>query len=161
MPLNPALLQTRLTRAYSRPPRKLVDVVSKLADAYEEYAAQAVVGPPAPTVAPVFTGAEKARFKAVLQAYFTTPRLGTPRRAAQAWSDAVAAFWLGTPSTVLFPGSIALAYIPAPLTSCLVPVFSVLHFSPLSAGSSQSPCLDVATRTVAVTFPGPVVGTLI
>lgn len=157
MPLIPAELQASFLRLYQKPPRKLRQVMQKLTEAYRDYASKGTAG----GIFPVFTGLEVNAMKGVLTATFKAPHVGNPATAAAAWDQAVLSFWLANPPGSLFPTALLVAYVPGPLTTSLTSVFSNIGNTAISAAASHSAAMDVATRTVLVTLPGPVVVPLV
>lgn len=148
MALLLSTLKDGIKRVLDRKPRTTAQAASGFADAYNTYAQVAMAGAAIPT----FTGLEKAAFQSTLLAGINS-NTGNPALIAQAWADAVNAFWLlppvpftdgvnaGVPTA--FPGL-------AILGPCLIGIFSNVNNTEETAAAGMASCLDTATRTITV-----------
>ena len=124
-------------------------VGSLLGSVYGIYAQGAQAG----VALPVLTGTEAARFGQVLSAALNL--MASPPTVAQAFADALQAFWLTPP--VIFTDGINAGPVPAilgipALISALTSTFAALTNTEAIAAQQIASALDAATRSIIVTL---------
>lgn len=153
MALVQAALAGRLTGIFSQPGDNAAAKAAEWASAYQSYALPAMAG----VLLPTFLGVEQAAFLGNISPVFNNPN-GTVAQFANALASAVEAFWLLPP--VLFAGpAVAGAVTAFPGKAALIAqLIGILNNQYQDAGTPAqqiATALDVATRTVIVTFAPP------
>lgn len=153
MALVQAALAGRLIGIFSQPGDNAAAKAAEWASAYNSYALPAMAG----VLLPTFLGIEQAAFLANILPVFNNPN-STSAQFANALASAVEAFWLLPP--VLFAGPAvagAVTSFPgkAPLVAQLIGILSNQYQQAAQPAQQIASALDVATRTVIVTFAPP------
>lgn len=152
-----ALVQTalagRLTGIFSQPGDNAAAKAAEWASAYNSYALPAMAG----VLLPTFLGIEQAAFLSSILPAFNNQN-GTPAQFANALASAVEAFWLLPP--VLFAGPLVAGVVTGfpgkpILIAQLIGVFSTQYQDAASPAQQIATALDIATKTVIVTFAPP------
>lgn len=152
MPLVSTVIEQGFKAMIVTKPANGSAAATQLSNIYQAYAASAVAG----VAPPVFTGTEKVRFAAALQAVLSTPD-HTAAEAAGAFVAAVTTFWLTPP--VLFGAGAVTAFAGAPaLLAALTAFFGAFNDTD-AAAAGLATLLDVATKTITVVI-GPTTFTL-
>jgi hypothetical protein len=104
---------------------------------------------------PVLTGTEATRFGQILGAAISDPLTGSAPKIAQAFADALTAFWTLPP--VIFTDGVNAGPVPAVLgaqamVGTLTATFSNLANTEATAAQQIASALDVATRSIVVTL---------
>lgn len=153
MALVQPILAARLVQILGQPSDQAVVKAQELALAYNTYAIPAM----AATLLPIFVGAEQAMFLTKIIPVFNNPN-STAVQMANAIAGAVEAFWL-LPPVLFSAGPLAGAVTSFPgkpiLISTLVGIFSSTYPSHVAVAQSIATALDVATKTVIVTYAPP------
>lgn len=152
MALIPAVLVSRLTQVVSQPGDNAAAKAQEWAAAYQTYAAPAQAG----ALLPVFTGSEQALFLAKILPVFNNPR-STSAQFANALASAVEAFWFLPPVPFSGVGAGAVTGFPGKgfLVPQLISILSNQYRQAALPAQQIAAALDVATRTVIVTFAPP------
>ena len=154
MPLVAATLAVGLAKIFRDQPVSGADAANKVAKEYDTYCKTAL----APPGAPIFTGMEKNTFEGLIAAALATADTGSAAMVAMAFANAVQAYWLAPP--VQFSGGPVMGMVTAvpgaqsivgPLSSAL----SNTQNTEDTIGQVIATQLDVATKTVLVTFTAP------
>lgn len=153
MALVQAALAGRLTGIFSQPGGNAAAKAVEWASAYTSYALPAMAG----VLLPTFLGIEQAAFLAGILPVFNNPN-STSVQFANALANAVEAFWLLPP--VLFAGpAVAGAVTGFPgkplLIAQLIGVLSNKYQQAAQPARQIADALDIATKTVVVTFAPP------
>lgn len=154
MPLVVATLSTQLASVFKSRPSSGVEAAQKIADAYDAYCKTAVAAPGVP----VFTGAEKMNFFGILSPALASADAGDPNVVAQAFSDALMAYWMSPP--VMFVGGPAsgMVTVVSGYSAIVTPIAVALKNTSNtedSTGMQIATQLDIATKTVLVTYTTP------
>lgn len=154
MPLIMATLQAGLVQVFKSQPSTPTDAANKIAAEYDKYCKNAMAAPGLP----VFTGAEKTAFEGLILAALSLGENGSAQAVAQAFGDAVNAYWMlppvpfvGGPATGMvtaIPGAMAIV---APLAAALGNTNNTEDSIALQIATQ----LDIATKTVLVTYTTP------
>jgi len=153
MPLVLAGLSAGLTRVFKSLPSSGALFADQFATEYDLYCKAAMAG----AALPLFTGAEKQAMVPVLSGAFASPT-GVAAVAAQAISMATMNFWLAPP--IQFIGGPVMGMVTAApgFASAIGGITSLLSNTNNTAetiGAGIAGLLDVATKTVLVTFTMP------
>jgi hypothetical protein len=153
MPLIPSTLSSSLTGVLGRPSRNGALKAREIAQAYQGYCLTATAG----VLLPIFLGIEGQAMAARLTPVLTTTSR-TPLEFARALANGVEAFWLLPP--VLFSGGVAAGSVSAfvgkaALVSAVAAAMSAPTTQHEVVAIRLAGALDVATRTVTVTFAPP------
>lgn len=154
MTLVAATLAVGLANVFRSQPVIGADAANKIANEYDIYCKMAL----APPGAPVFTGMEKNTFEGLIAAALATADTGSAAMVATAFANAVQAYWLAPP--VQFSGGPAIGMVTAvPGAQSIVgPLSSALSNTQNTEdiiGQIIATQLDIATKTVLVTFTAP------
>lgn len=153
MALIQPVLAGRLTSILSQPGDNGQAKAAEWASAYNTYALPAMAG----VLLPTFVGVEQSAFLGNIAPVFNNPN-GTAAQFANALASAVEAFWLLPP--VLFAGPAVAGAVTAfpgkaPLVAQLLGVLGGQYPDAGTPAQQIAAALDVATRTVIVTFAPP------
>lgn len=153
MALIQPILAARLSQIFGNPSDNAALKAQEIASAYNTYAMSAM----ALTLLPAFLGVEQAAFISKLMPVFSNPN-STVQQFANALAGAVESFWLLPP--VLFaalPLAGAVTFFPGKsiLISSLVSIMSTTYPRHEAVAQAIATALDVATKTVIVTFAPP------
>ena len=160
MALLQPVLAGRLTSILSQPGDNAAAKAAEWASAYQTYAAPAMAG----VLLPIFTGSEMPLFLGQISPVFNNPN-GTAVQFANALASAVETFWF-LPPVPFAGGAFAGAVSGFPgkpaLVAQLVAVLSNQYDNAAQPAQDIATALDVATRTVIVSFgPPPATATLV
>ena len=153
MALIQAKLAGDLTRILQNPGSNAAEKAVEWANAYFSYAASVMAG----VLVPTFLGIEQPAFLSKILPVFSNPQ-GTSIQFAEALTSAVEAFWLLPPVLFTGPGVAgAVTAFPGRLTLPLQlsGILSRRYKEVVSPARDIAMALDVATRTVVVTFAPP------
>ena len=153
MALVQSVLAGRLTSILSQPGDNAAAKAAEWASAYQLYAAPAMAG----VLLPVFTGSEQPLFMAKILPVFNNPQ-STAIQFANALASAVETFWFLPPVPFqLLPVAGAVTGFPGKpaLVAQLVGIFGNQYQQAVKPAQEIATALDVATKTVVVTFAPP------
>lgn len=154
MPLIVSKLSADLSNVFSGYPSSGSDAANGIAMAYDNYCKNAIASPGLP----IFTTSERYAFRAILSSILSSAEAGNANILAKAFGDAVQAYWMAPP--VMFSGGAATGIVTAvpgamAVVSALAGVLSNTQNTAAVAGQQIAAQLDIATRTVLVTFSTP------
>lgn len=154
MALSPGTLAAELTPVFGGTD-SFVSAGAEWARAYKKYAETAQAG----LALPIFTGVEEAVLAASLAAAFAAG-IAAPAATPDFMEAAFIAFWMAPP--VVFGAGVVTVAPPglAVLIRATFPV-NLLAATASAASAVLAGAIDVWTRTVTVTLPGPTVVTLL
>lgn len=153
MPLVVSTLASELKTIFESMPTDGALAASKLAGAYDKYCKAALAG----GIPPVFTGAEKPALEGFLAGVLASGA-GSAAQVAQAWSTGIQAYWVAPPVPFMAPpiaGVVTAMPGAASAVSTITGVLSNMANTEDSAAQGLAAALDVATKTVLVTFTTP------
>lgn len=152
MALIQQVLAARLAQVLGQPGDNAAAKAQEWAAAYQTYGATAQAG----ALLPVFTGTEQTLFVAQILPVFNNPR-STTVQFANALASAVESFWFLPPVPFAGVGAGAVTGFPGKgiLVSQLITVLSNQYKQAAQPAQQIATALDVATRTVIVTFAPP------
>ena len=153
MALIQPVLAGRLTQIFGQPSDNAAAKAQEWASAYQTYAASAMAG----VLLPVFTGTEMPSFLAQILPVFNNPK-STSVQFANALASAVESFWFLPPVPfTLVPAVGAVTAFPgkAGLVGQLTGILSNQYQQAVQPAQDIATALDVATRTVIVSFAPP------
>lgn len=152
MALNPAGLNSSFQRIAKNPGEDKNDIADRWSKAYDDYAKTAQAG----ALLPQFTGTEVVRLRGIILTAISAP-VPVPAVFANAWATGIASYWLtppvpfagaGTGTPTAFPGQ-------ATLPPALISILSAPKPESISTPAAMATAIDVATRTIIVTFAPP------
>lgn len=154
MPLVSSTLAVGFANVFKSQPGSGQETASKLAQEYDKYCKAAM----APPGAPIFTGSEKTAFEGILAPALASADTGNATVVAAAFGNAVQAYWMMPP--VQFSGGPAIGMVTAvPGAQAIVsPIAAALintQNTEDSIGNILATQLDIATKTVLVTYTAP------
>lgn len=154
MPLNSSSLAKELEAAFASQPESPALSAQKMAAAYDNYCKAGIAG----GIPPLFTGAEVKRLEGILLGAIASPVGGGPPVIAAAWSAGIQSYWLTPPVPFLAP-PIAGVTTAMPGAGAAIAVLSAGFLNVLNTEATiaqiMATALDIATRTVLVTFATP------
>lgn len=151
MPLVVSQLAAELASVFMSQPSSGADAAAQIAGAYDNYCKAAM----APPGMPVFTTAEKTTFQGILTPSFEA---GDANAVAQAMASALQAYWMTPPvNFVGGPATGMVTAVPGAMTivSALAGALMNTENTEATAGQQIATQLDIATKTVLVTFTTP------
>lgn len=153
MPLVVASLTAELKTIFESMPTDGMLAASKLAGAYDKYCKTALAG----GIPPVFTGAEKPALEGSLAGVLAAGA-GSAAQVAQAWSMGIQAYWVVPPVPFMAPPITGVVTV-MPGAAIVIPAITGVLLNTKntadSAAQGLAAALDVATKTVLVTFATP------
>jgi len=152
MPLDKSGLASELEAIFKDQLSSPAIVAQKMATAYDNYCQKGLAG----GAKPILVG--KKALEGTLAAAIASPATGAPPTLAGAWSAGIQAYWLAPPVVFATPPISGLATtmpgagaVVAALTAAFVNVAN----TEASIAQIMATTLDIATKTVLVTFTTP------
>ena len=153
MPLVVSSLAAALEAAFLSHPGSAAISASDMAKAYDDYCKAGLAG----GIPPLLLPAGKSALEGVLLGAIASGQ-GTPAQIAGAWSSGIQAYWMTPPVVFTAPpitGVVTAIPGAAAVTGVVIGVLSNVKNTAATAAQGIAAALDVATKTVLVTFATP------
>lgn len=153
MPLVVSGLASELAAVFASKPPSGAVAAQKIAAAYDNYCKAGLAG----GIPPIFTGTEAKRMEGPLAGALASPN-GTAAAVGAAFATGVNAYWLTPPVPFAAPpiaGVVTAVPGAAAVAAAVTGALSNLSNTEGSIGAQIAAALDLATKTVLVTFATP------
>lgn len=153
MPLVVATLASALEAAFASHPDVAAKAADDMAKAYDDYCKAGLAG----GVPPLLTPAGKSALMGMLLSAIASGN-GTPAQVGQAWASGIQMYWMSPPVLFTAPpivGTVTAMPGAAGAAAAITGVLANGQNTPGTAAQGIAAALDVATKTVLVTFTAP------